>query len=198
MSKKKKIIVIVAILLAILISFLGGQTFSKYITEVVGNVNTKIANWNFVVNGQTSETQTINLESTINNRTVKDKKVAPGTKGTILITIDGTGSDVGIKYDVMVDNETTKPNNLRFKYKGQNYNSISDITRIITGVINANDEDKVKTYEIGWEWLYEIGGSVDEIAKHDREDMEALERGAYTFDLTVIGSQIVPKENEAI
>ncbi len=198
MSKKKKAIVIVAILLAILISFLGGQTFSKYITEVVGNVNTKIANWNFVVNGQTSETQTINLESTINNRTVKDKKVAPGTKGTILITIDGTGSDVGIKYDVMVDNETTKPNNLRFKYKGQNYNSISDITRIITGVINANDEDKVKTYEIGWEWLYEIGGSVDEIAKHDREDMEALERGAYTFDLTVIGSQIVPKENEAI
>lgn len=196
MSKKKKIIVIAAILLAILISFLGGQTFSKYITEVVGNVNTKIANWNFVVNGQTSETQTINLESTINNKTVKDRKVAPGTKGTILITLDGTGSDVGIQYAVMVDNETTKPKNLRFNYKGQKYENISDIARIITGTINANDEDKVKTFEIEWEWLYEIGSSMEEIAKHDKEDMEALERGTYTFDLTVTGSQILP--NEAI
>lgn len=43
MSKKKKIIVIVAILSAIVISFLGGQTFSKYITEVKGTGSAQVA-----------------------------------------------------------------------------------------------------------------------------------------------------------
>ena len=37
MSKKKKIIATTAMLLAITVSFLGGQTFSKYVTEIKGS-----------------------------------------------------------------------------------------------------------------------------------------------------------------
>ena len=36
MSKKKKVVAVAAILSAVIISFLGGHTFSKYVTEIKG------------------------------------------------------------------------------------------------------------------------------------------------------------------
>ena len=198
MSKKKKIIAVLAILLAILVSFLGGQTFSKYITEVVGKANAHIANWHFLVNEQEATTQTINLASTVNNGTLIDNKVAPGTSGKFIITVDGTGSDVGILYQLSVENETTKPHNLHFTYKGQRYEEIERIANAVTGIINANDTNKTRKIEIEWEWPYEIGGSVNEIAENDKQDMEDLEFGNYSFDLIVTGTQVAPRENAEI
>ena len=81
MSKKKKIIAVTAILLAIFVSFLGGKTFSKYVTEVNGVGNAEIASWNFKVNENEEEIQTIKLASTIDNETLVNNKIAPGTNG---------------------------------------------------------------------------------------------------------------------
>ncbi len=198
MSKKKKIIAVLAILLAIFVSFLGGQTFSKYITEVVGKANARIANWHFLVNEQEATTQTIDLASTVNNGTLIDNKVAPGTSGKFIITVDGTGSDVGIQYSLSIENETTKPRNLFFTYKGQKYENIEDIVNITTNNIKADDENKVRNIEIQWEWPYEIGGSKEEINQNDKEDMEDLKIGNYSFDLIVTGTQLTPRENAEI
>ena len=117
MSKKKKIIAVTAILLALFVSFLGGKTFSKYVTEVNGVGNAEIASWNFKVNENEEEIQTIKLASTINNETLVNNKIAPGTNGSFTIKVDGTGSDVGINYTVNVQNETQKPQNLIYTYK---------------------------------------------------------------------------------
>ena len=176
MSKKKKIIATIAILLAILVSFLGGQTFSKYITEVVGKADAKIANWHFLVNNQEATTQTIDLASTIDNETLADNKIAPGTSGKFTITVDGTGSDVGIQYDLLIKNETTKPHNLFFTYEGQRYENLSDITNCTSGTINSKDTQKLRTIEIQWEWPYEIGDSEQDIAQNDRQDMLDIEK----------------------
>ena len=67
MSKKKKIIIIVSVLLAILLSFIGGKTFSKYLTQVKGEGVAEIASWDFKFNVKTDEVQTINLSSTFDN-----------------------------------------------------------------------------------------------------------------------------------
>ena len=85
MSKKKKIIVIVAILSAIVISFLGGQTFSKYITEVKGTGSAQVAMWSFKVYGDNEQTQNVKLASTVDDNTLVDNKIAPGTKGSFSI-----------------------------------------------------------------------------------------------------------------
>ena len=193
MSKSKKIILILAILIAIVLSFIGGQTFSKYIAEVRGEGVAEVARWSFKVNGQAQEVQTINLASTCNNETLINNKIAPGTEGVFNIIVDGTGSDVGIEYNVKFENEMNKPQNLKFIYSGVTYDSITDLEDKLTGVINANAENKVTTMTVNWEWEYETGSDEDEILTNDKIDTQnAQDITNYTFDVVVTGTQVMP------
>ena len=193
MSKSKKIILLLAILIAIVLSFIGGQTFSKYITEVRGEGIAEVARWSFKVNGQDEEVQTINLPSTCNNETLIDNKIAPGTEGNFKIIVDGTGSDVGIDYSIKFENESTKPQNLKFKYDEKEYNSIAELQEDLTGTINTNDPEKTKTLSIDWKWAYETGENVEEIAQNDKIDTQnAKSISNYTFDVIVSGTQVMP------
>lgn len=193
MSKSKKIILILAILIAIVLSFIGGQTFSKYITEVKGQGIAEVARWSFKVNGKSEEVQTINLASTCNNETLINNKIAPGTEGAFNIIIDGTGSDVGIEYNVKFENEMNKPQNLKFMYNEETYNSITELEDILTGVINANAKNKVTTLTVNWEWEYETGENENEILANDKIDTQnAQDITNYTFDIIVSGTQVMP------
>ena len=193
MSKKKKIIAVTAILLAIFVSFLGGKTFSKYVTEVNGVGNAEIASWNFKVNENEEEIQTIKLASTINNETLVNNKIAPGTNGSFTIKVDGTGSDVGINYTLNVQNETQKPQNLIYTYNGKTYNNISEIAKDASGIINANDENKVKEIKIDWSWNYETGSKKKKkIANNKQDTIDAKTITDYSFDIIVTGIQVIP------
>lgn len=194
MSKKKKIIIIVSVLLAILLTFIGGKTFSKYLTQVKGEGVAEIASWDFKVNGKTDEVQTINLSSTFDNETLIGNKIAPGTKGSFNINLDATGSEVGINYKVTFDGETQKPTNLKFKYNDTSYNSIKELESALTGTINANDSEKTKTFTINWEWPFETGSNTSEINQNDKIDtQEAQTISNYTFNVNVQGVQVPPK-----
>ena len=193
MSKKKKIIIIVSVLLAILLSFIGGKTFSKYLTQVKGEGVAEIASWDFKVNGKTDEVQTINLSSTF-DETLIGNKIAPGTKGSFNINLDATGSEVGINYKVTFDGETQKPTNLKFKYNDTSYNSIKELESALTGTINANDSEKTKTFTINWEWPFETGSNTSEINQNDKIDtQEAQTISNYTFNVNVQGVQVSPQ-----
>ena len=91
MKKKKKILFAILILLGIILSFIGGKTFSKYTSAVQGTGTAEIANWVFKVNGKEDLVQSVDLLSTYNNETLVDNKVAPGTSGGFDIIIDATG-----------------------------------------------------------------------------------------------------------
>lgn len=193
MSKKKKIIVIVAILSAIVISFLGGQTFSKYITEVKGTGSAQVAMWSFKVYGDNEQTQNVKLASTVDDNTLVDNKIAPGTKGSFSIKIDGEGSDVGINYNIKVQNETQKPANLFYTYQGKTYTDLNELALTASGAINADDSNKVKEILVNWEWPYQTGS--DEISK-SKNDVQDTQDGKnisnYTFDIVVTGTQVIP------
>lgn len=88
MSKKKKIILSIAVLSCILLSFIGGQSYSKYVSEVRGEGMAEVATWSFKVNGQKEQVQTIELGSTCNNETLVNNKIAPGTSGSFNIIVD--------------------------------------------------------------------------------------------------------------
>lgn len=194
MSKKKKVILIVAILSCIVLAFIGGQSFSKYVSEVRGDGMAEVATWSFKVNGQKEEVQTIQLGSTCNNKTLVNNKIAPGTSGSFNIKVDGTGSDVGIDYKIKFENESTKPSNLKFIYDNQSYNSISELEEKMAGTIYANEEDKTRTLTINWQWDYETGNNESEIANNDRIDTQnAQDIATYTFNVIVSGTQVVPQ-----
>ena len=191
---KKKAVIISAILVAIILSFIGGQTYSKYVTEVRGDGTAQIATWDFKVNGQKEEVQTISLGSTYDSSTLVNGKIAPGTEGNFQIKVDATGSDVGIDYKIKFSDETTKPANLKFYYQEVEYNSILELGEALSGTINADDENKSKTFDIKWKWNYETGSNPTEVASNDKIDTQnAQEITNYEFYVIVSGTQVVPQ-----
>lgn len=195
MTNKKKILIILAIVSAIVVSFIGGQSFAKYISEVKGHGVAEVASWSFKVNGQEEQTQTIQLASTYDNKTLVNNKIAPGTKGSFNIVIDANGSDVGIDYTVKIANEQNKPNNLKFIYEDVEYNTITELEKVLSGTINADDENKEKTLTIDWVWKYETGSNATQIAENDAIDTnDGKTITDYTFDVIVSGVQVMPQD----
>ena len=193
MTKKKKILITLALLAIILLAFIGGQAYAKYVSEVRGEGVAQVATWNFKVNGQSEQVEEINLASTCNNETLVNNKIAPGTSGSFDIKVDATGSEVGINYNIAFTEEESKPQNLKFKYNDIEYNSIKDLEKDLSGTINANDEDKVRTLNVGWKWDYETGSNPEEISKNDLVDTQnAEEIQNYTFDVIITGTQVEP------
>ena len=194
MKKKKTVLLVICILLAIILSFLGGKAFSKYLSEVKGIGTAEIANWVFKVNGKEDMVQNVNLLSTYNNETLINNKVAPGTSGSFNIVVDATGSEVGVEYVVQFLNESEKPQNLVFIYQDEKYTTIQDLEKDLSGTINANDEDKTRTITINWEWQYETGENENEINQNDQIDTNnAKQLENYTFDIHVKGVQVMPQ-----
>lgn len=194
MTKKKKIIAVVSILLLIVLSFFVGHSYAKYMAQIKGEGVADVAKWSFLVNGQEEQVQTINLSSTYNNETLVNNKIAPGTTGSFDILIDATGSEVGIDYRVLFEDKTSKPQNLKFSYNNQQYNSIKEIEDALIGNIAATDETKTRTITIDWEWKYETGNLEEEIKQNDIIDTKnGKEISAYTFDVIIQGTQVMPQ-----
>lgn len=194
MKKKTKIVLIVITIAIILVSFIGGQAYAKYMSKVTGNGVAEIASWKFKVNENEETMQTISLGSTINNITLANGKVAPGTSGEFQIKLDSTGSDVGVMYAINFVNETAKPSNLKFIYNGQTYESLGYLQNMIVGSLFANAENKEETITIRWEWPFETGTTDEEKARNNELDTkEAKQISNYTFDVIVTGTQINPQ-----
>ena len=196
MTKKRKALFVLIVLLVILLAFIGGQAYAKYVSEVRGKGIAEVATWSFKVNGQKEQVEEINLASTCNNETLVNNKIAPGTTGSFNIIVDATGSDVGINYNITFTEEENKPANLKFFYNEQEYNSIKDLEEDLSGTIDANDDEgKSRTLNIKWEWLYETGSTEEEINANDLKDtIDGTNLENYTFDVVVTGTQVQPQE----
>lgn len=193
MRKNKKIVLIIVAILAITLSFVCGNTYAKYMSRVTGQGRADIAKWNFKVNEKEDEIQTISLKSTVNNETLSDNKIAPGTSGNFQIKLDASDSEVGIDYTIKIENETRKPTNLKFIYNEKIYNSMMELQEDLSGTINANDEDKIRIINIDWKWQYETGITEEEINKNNLIDTkESKEITDYSFNLIVLGTQVSP------
>ncbi len=192
MKKIIKIGLVGVTLAAIVAGVFIHTTFSKYTNKVVGNGETEIAKWSFNVNEQTEQFETIKLAETYDKNTLTNGKIAPGTKGSFDLVIDSTTSEVGVNYLVDFKNETNKPSNLIYKYKDNSVENIEDLEQYLTGTIDANDTNKVRTLTIEWEWPYG-DNSTGVITEEDRVDTEeGLEALDYSFDVEVTGVQVVP------
>lgn len=194
LKKSKKIVLLSVVIIAIILSFIGGNTYAKYMSRVTGQGSADIASWNFKVNENEEKLQTISLKSTISNKTIENNKIAPGTEGDFQIKLDATGTEVGINYVIKFENESQKPKNLIFTYNEETYNSLIELEKDLTGTINANDENKVKILKIYWNWKYETGNTTQEIEENDLIDTQnAKQIRNYTFDVIVSGTQVMPQ-----
>ena len=193
-EEKKKIIFAVAIIAVIAIMLIGEQTYARYMSKVTGKGSGELASWSFKVNENEQTMQNIYLKSTLNNDKITNHQLAPGTKGTFQIKLDASNAEVGINYVVKFENETRKPANLIYIYEGKRYKTLNSLQTVLTGTINANDEDRTRTFVINWEWPYETGGSAQLIAENDAKDtQDAKQLTDYSFDIVVTGTQVNPQ-----
>ncbi len=195
LKKKTKIVLIVIVIAVILVSFIGGQAYAKYMSKVTGNGVGEIAQWRFKVNENEEKMQTISLNSTIYNFTLANGRIAPGTAGSFEINIDGSGAGVAIFYTVNFQNETEKPKNLKFKYDGKEFESIELLNHWIVGTIHGDTDAQQRSFIIEWEWPYETGNTPEEIAENDERDtIDAKNISDYRFDVIVTGTQVQPQK----
>lgn len=145
-----------ALMLTVISTCLLGGTMARYVTEVTGSATATVAAWSFKANNSDSTFTPIDLGDTTNRTsydgtTLKEDVIAPGTSGSFTIEIDGSGSDVGIQYDVAVKaaSGTTLPDDLLFSTEeitGSNLGSTLDKFNIPTGTIDysstSNDMKK--------------------------------------------------------
>ena len=81
-----------------------------------------------------------------------------------------------------------------YKFKDNTVENIEELEQYLTGTINANDENKVRTLTIEWEWPYG-DKTTGVITKEDEIDTtEGLKALDYTFDVEVTGVQVVPSK----
>jgi hypothetical protein len=192
LSKKRKIIFTSAILLAIFMSFIGGQTFSKYISEVKVTGSANIASWSFKVNDSEEQMQTISLASTMDNYSVKGNKLAPGTHGSFHLKIDGSNTEVGFEYKVKFLNITDKPKNLTFTYGGVTLNNLQEFENQLVGTFYATATNKIEDIKIEWEWPFETGHDNTSVEENNKQDTLDANKGKdYTFDVVVTGTQVL-------
>lgn len=188
-NKTKKILkLLTAVLLIVLLQSMG-YTYAKYITQEKGTGQAEVAKWGFEISKNGEQTKNVKLVNTTAKNSLINGKIAPGTSGNIVITLDGTGSEVDVDYTLRFANEQNKPNNITFTYAGQQYKALSEIATI-KGTIKHDDDLKTKDIAIYWEWGYETGSTSDEIAKNDVLDtQDANSITEYTFDIIATGTQ---------
>lgn len=188
-KKTRKIITLTfAILLIVLVQVIG-VTYAKYIASENATGQAEIAQWAFQIKKDGETTKNIDLGSTVDSNTLVDGKIAPGTSGQFVITLDATGSEVNTTYSLKFTNEKNKPKNLYFTYQGEKFKSLGEIGEIV-GTIRYNDVVRTHGIPISWVWSYETGTSTTDIATNDKIDTEnANSITEYTFDAVVTATQ---------
>ncbi len=194
MTKKKKVLISLCILLVIILGLIGGSVIAKYQSQIIAQGNVDVARWVFTLNGNSTSYKTIKINSNYDASTLVNGKIAPGTQGSFDIVLDATGSEVGVEYAVTFMNEKYKPTNMKFIFDNQEYDSLKAIESNLTGTIDANATSKKVTYTINWLWDYETEDQ-NQIQANDKIDTNEGTIGAiYSFDVVATGTQVMPKK----
>ena len=170
---------------------LTGGTLAKFVTEVEGTATATVAAWNFEAAGNGTEFTGIDMGRTAyEGDTIKDTVLAPGTKGSFDIVLDGSGSEVGIDYSVTITaaSDVDLPDDLIFNVG----DTTDDLGGDITGTINYADgaDAMKKTITVNWEWDY---GSDDTAARNDND----YAGKSWTLDIKATGTQVEPTSTTA-
>ncbi len=173
----KRLLVLAALLLLIAV---GTSTYAIYKSSAEGTASASTANWVVKVNNaDTVATNTFTLDQ-VNwgtNANVASGKIAPGSTGTVTITLDATGTEVALNYTATVG--TIKEGNVAL--------STDRITASLDGnaegTIGLSDA-KTKTITLTITWL----GAADDDAEEVAADL-ALRAKNITIPVTVTATQ---------
>lgn len=172
-----------AVVMTLVTTSLTGGTMAKYATEVTGSATATVAAWSFKANGEDTTMTRIDLGSTANRAsydkdTIKEGVIAPGTEGSFEIVVDGTGSEVGIDYILVISDSSSLPSNLKFTVGNDEYTLGSEMKGEIPYSASMN-----KTVSVKWKWPIDT--------PQDKNDND-YKGSTFTLNITVTGTQHTP------
>lgn len=189
---------VTALALTLVTTCLMGSTLARYVTEVTGSATATVAKWSFKANNSTAATfDDIDLGRTAyDSSTITAGVIAPGTSGSFDIVIDGTGSEVGIDYEIELKaaNGTTFPDDMVFSTKaitdanlGENFSKF--IETPVEGSIDYSAAMK-ETVTVYWAWDF---GKNDTATANDND----YAGKSWEIGITVTGKQTTPTATPA-
>lgn len=202
----KTILILILIIDAVaVLASIGIFAWARYITTEQGTASAQVAKWSFTVTGS-GTTQSGDVEfaltRTDNETDVQSGTIAPGTYGSLPITINTTGTEVDLIYDIVVT-ITNCPQNITFTPQTP---ASTIITRSGTGTEQdpkiatiriskyiphtTTAANRVHDETINWNWLFETGSTQSEIDENDIIDTEDLGKTA-TVSVSVTGTEVL-------
>ena len=94
--------------------------------------------------------------------------------------------------DIDIENSNLKTIYINiYDSRGKEYNSFKELEEKLSGIIYANNTEKVVNLKIEWKWDYESGSTIEEITNNDILDTkDAQTIQDYKFVINVSGEQI--------
>ena len=196
-NKKTKIIITLIIVLILIIffqikllkkvsndDFLFLKLFSVSQENSNKNNNEKSNIYKFNVKYKNTDFKSINLEDTIDRKTLVHEKIAPGTSGRFQIELS---SNKKIKYQINLKNETPKPQNLFFKINIKNRdllesNSLEELEKELQGVIYKNEK-----VIINFEWYWKFQDKYSTVTTDIQDPNDSKNIKQYKFIIQVKG-----------
>ena len=198
MKKNKKIIIIYLIIffiLGIIINFIFFSNKFNYSDDLIffklfgkgqdsqidyknfkiaSNVNSYI----FDVTYNNIDFKNVNILNTVDNKTLVNEKVAPGTEGEFNIILT---SNRDTNYEIKFDSKNDKPKNLVFLVEGNKeiYKTLEDMQKILKGNIRKSEQ---KIITIKWQWNYTNGNEQD-----IQDTKDGINLSKYNFNIYTIG-----------
>ena len=156
MNKKKIIIALFLILLAIFIICAIIYTYATFTSEFSGDMKIDSATWKIIVNNtdissSTVKTFTIDALNVDESQGVESGKLAPGLNGNFNILIDPSDTDVSIKYEIKLDTQYIDNANIEIVSVNETNNNkdlINTNKNEYTGTILLDDIKKGTTDNI--------------------------------------------------
>ena len=181
MGKKKYFVIALLIALGVSIRYVAG-TYAKYTSTISGSGTASVAKWAFT-DDNTSTTLTLNLTSTVNQTSLVNGKIAPGTEGNFSFRLNNLTSDVGVQFTISFAGATNVPANLVLEYNNTTFNPS---TGTITGTIARREYIDIP---IDWVWAYYTSDADDVEDTTDGENANTM-----TLSASITGVQTDPSQ----
>lgn len=146
-------------------SYFVASTYAKYTTDVAGSSAGTVAKWKWVINNSTIDSTsaatnvyTFNLFDTVkdsdltsNETDVDTGKIAPGTGGSVDISIENQ-SEVNATYAIAF--AETNANNIPIEYSVNGTNWVSSVSSLNVAATNIAMKNGNATLKVYWRWAF--------------------------------------------
>ena len=209
-TKKIKIslpMLITIILLVVSVLAISIYALARYVFFTGGSTSAQVAYWHVELEDgivQTSNVIDFPMTRTDTNTTVSTNMIAPGTFGTIPITIDSTGTEVHAKCDLTFVIQNCPTNMKFYKDARKRRRDVIEVTRteengVKIGTINITKYiDKADhgehTYTLYWDWPYQTTEQ-NGLVESDLIDTSDMNKQVSTT-VSLLGTQVLQIEED--